>query len=132
VNTDLLYALGDGDGVRVAIEKELLAGDLDEAGDVSRRLTCAMQILLDSVRQHPGWQVAYSGGDDLCLIIDRGSYDESIIRDLILQFKNLTGVTISFGIGASVEDAYLNLRRAKALGGNTLMAPSQIAKVHHQ
>lgn len=118
----VLYALGDGDRVQAMIDNGLLGGNLDQVKELSKKLTCAMQVLSDLVRQHPGWQVAFSGGDDICLIIEGSAYDDAFIRGLMQEFQRLTGGTISFGVGASIENAYLNLRRAKARGGNILVA----------
>ena len=117
-----LYALGDGDRVRAMIENELLDGNLEEVKERSHKLTCAMQVLSDLVGQHPGWQVLFSGGDDICLVIEQGAYRDAIINGLMQQFQKLTGGTMSFGVGASMENAFLNLRRAKARGGNVLIA----------
>jgi hypothetical protein len=117
-----LYALGDGDRVRAMIDNGLLGGNLDEAKELSQKLTCAMQILSDLVEQCPGWQVVFSGGDDICLTIEKLTYREEVIRSLMEQFHELTGGTMSFGVGTSMENAYLNLHRAKARGGNILVA----------
>lgn len=117
-----LYALGDGDRVRAMIDNALLGGNLDDVKERSLKLTRAMQVLSDLVRQHPGWQVVFAGGDDICLTIEQRAYDEAIVRGLMQQFQELTGGTMSFGVGASMENAYLNLRRAKARGGNILVA----------
>ena len=118
----LIYALGDGDRVRSMIDSGLLNGNMLEAKEVSQKLTCAMQILSDIVGQTPGWQVVYSGGDDICLIIEESLYRETVIQNLMENFRDLTGGTMSFGVGISIDSAYLNLRRAKARGGNLLVA----------
>jgi len=116
-----LYALGDGDRVREMIDDALLSGNLEDVKERSHKLTRAMQVLSDVARQHTGWQVVFSGGDDICLTIEQRAYDEAIVSGLMQQFQELTGGTMSFGVGTSIENAYLNLRRAKARGGNILV-----------
>jgi len=49
------------------------------------------------------------------------SYREEMIHTLMERFQELTGGTMSFGVGTSIENAYINLRRAKARGGNILI-----------
>jgi hypothetical protein len=122
-NVVLLYALGDGDRVQAMIDKALLGGNLAEAQQLSQKLTSAMQILADLVQENDGWQVVFSGGDDICLTIEQSAYHEATIRDLMQQFHELTGGTMSFGVGASIEAAYVNLRRAKSWGSGILIAP---------
>jgi CRISPR/Cas system-associated protein Cas10 (large subunit of type III CRISPR-Cas system) len=104
------------------VDKALLAGNLDEVQELSRKLTSAMQILADLAHKNNGWQVVFSGGDDIFLVISQSMYQESFIRYLMDQFRELTGGTMSFGVGATIEAAYVNLRRAKSNGTGTLVA----------
>ena len=80
-----------------------------------------MQIISDLVNQQRGWQVVFCGGDDICFTIEGMYYNEGLISELLQQFQELTGGTMSFGVGTSIEAAYVNLRRAKARGGNIMI-----------
>jgi minimal CRISPR polymerase-like protein len=129
MNESFLFALGDGDRVREKIDNELLGGNLDEVRILSQKLTYAMQTLSEIADQNPGWQIVFSGGDDICIVIERPRYHEEIIFSLMQRFQDLTGGTMSFGIGTSMGNAYLNLRRAKARGGNILVTDPELTRV---
>ena len=121
MNMGLLFALGDGDKVRALIDNGLLDGKLDKVKELSQKLTCAMQTLSKMASDNPGWQIVFSGGDDICIAIEELSYREEMIHTRMERFQELTGGTMSFGVGTSIENAYINLRRAKARGGNILI-----------
>lgn len=68
-----------------------------------------------------GWELIFSGGDDICISVDAGAYRDDFIHQLMERFSTRTGGTISFGVGESIESAYINLRRAKARGPGVLV-----------
>jgi hypothetical protein len=59
-------------------------------------------------------KVVMAGGDDVLLCIDSARYRREFIQQLSDAFELESGMTISFGIGRTIEAAYLNLRRAKS------------------
>lgn len=62
------------------------------------------------------------GGDDICFVTAVASFREATLQALMDAFLQKTDCTISFGVGKNIEDAFLNLRRAKALGGGRMIA----------
>lgn len=117
-----VYALGDGDRVRAAVDRALLGGDLRAVAETSRTLTRAMELLAVSANRCDGWTVVFVGGDDIFLEIADSAYDENTIRELMFQFGEVTGGTICFGVGMTIEKAYVNLRRAKSAGLGKLVS----------
>lgn len=117
-----VYALGDGDRVQGTVDRALLGGDLNAVAEVSRALTRAMELLAASANERDGWTVIFVGGDDILLEIAEADYDEGALQQLMSQFSDVTGGTMSFGVGASVEEAYVNLRRAKSNGTGVLVS----------
>ena len=64
----------------------------------------------------------FSGGDDICITVGASAYSEGLIREFMQQFNKRTGGSMSFGVGESIEAAYINLRRAKSRGSGVLVA----------
>jgi hypothetical protein len=117
-----LFVLGDGDRIQSMIDKALLGGDLAQVQALSENLTSAMKDLADIVNATVGWNLVFSGGDDICLTVQLSSYREDFIRDLMHRFNLQTEGSMSFGVGTSIESAYINLRRAKSRGQGVLVS----------
>jgi len=121
-----LFVLGDGDRVQSMIDSALFGGDLSRVQALSASLTLAMHELAEIVRRNNGWHLVFSGGDDICVTVEPWAYREDLIRALMCQFNERTGGSISFGVGESIETAYINLRRAKARGSGVLVRTGTI------
>jgi hypothetical protein len=66
-------------------------------------------------------EVLMAGGDDILLRVECKNYKRTHIEQLAELFQQKTGSTFSFGVGSTVESAYLNLRRAKASGNGSIV-----------
>lgn len=124
--TSTLYILGDADRVRQRVERALLSGDLVELGTFSAALTAAIALIAERMIQRLSAQVLMAGGDDLLLTVPAGTFDVDILEGLSRDFADETGCTISFGVGTTVEEAYLHLRMAKASGGGAISVVRQL------
>lgn len=58
-----------------------------------------------------------AGGDDLLFRLPFKSYSRSTLEEIRHRFQDDTSASISFGVGQNVTSAYVNLRKAKAMGG---------------
>ncbi len=124
--TSTLYILGDADRVRQRVERALLSGNLVELGKFSAALTAAIALIAERMIQRLSAQVVMAGGDDLLLTVAAGTFDVDILEGLSRDFADETGCTISFGVGKTVEEAYLHLRMAKASGGGAISVVRQL------
>ena len=124
--TSTLYILGDADRVRQRVERALLSGNLVELGNFSAALTAAIALIAERMIQRLSAQVVMAGGDDLLLTVAAGTFDVDILEGLSRDFADETGCTISFGVGKTVEEAYLHLRMAKASGGGAISVVRQL------
>jgi hypothetical protein len=111
-----LYLIGDGDNIRNRIEFYLLNGHLKKLTHFSESLTEAIGILRASAISEMGAEIVYAGGDDIFFHVDKNRYERPILEEMSNTFFRITGSTISFGVGESIEAAFLNLTRAKASG----------------
>lgn len=115
-----LYILGDADRVRQRVERALFAGDLPELSEFSASLTAAVALIARRMVERLSALVVMAGGDDLLLTVHASDFNLEILEGLARDFADATGCTISFGVGTTVQEAYLHLRRAKAFGGGAI------------
>lgn len=110
---DFFYVLGDADKIREKIEFYLLNHDFESLSNFSQNLTIAINEIKEVAISTMNTQVIVAGGDDILFRIPREKYRKELIQKLQEVFLNLTGATISFGVGKTIEAAYINLRLAK-------------------
>jgi hypothetical protein len=110
---EYFYVLGDGNHIRENVEFYLLNHDLESLSKFSQSLTTAINELKELAISSMNAQVILAGGDDILLSVPRENYRKELIQKLQQAFLTTTGITISFGVGNTVEAAYINLRRAK-------------------
>ena len=116
-----LYLIGDGDDIRHRIELYLLNNDLNALTCFSQNLLNALDTLKESVISTMDAEIIYAGGDDIFFRVLKSRYQKSVIEKMLDNFLQMTGSTFSFGVGENIEDAFLNLRRAKASGKGRLV-----------
>ncbi|WNW13433.1 hypothetical protein RRX38_20490 [Pseudomonas sp. DTU_2021_1001937_2_SI_NGA_ILE_001] len=109
-----LFILGDADQVRHGIDRLMLQGRLVELRELSEALTQGIHQLLDALETRMGAEVLMGGGDDLLVRVPQQAFSRSVMLELAKNFQCHTGCSISFGVGARLSIAYINLRRAKA------------------
>ena len=122
-----LYILGDADRVRDQIERQLLAGNLEGVAELSANLSAGLVNLVRAVEASLDAETIMAGGDDVIFRVRAEAYSTKILEAVSAQFLAEAGCTISFGVGDEVTLAYLNLRRAKAAGGGTVVATDRVA-----
>ena len=120
-NGNRLYILGDGDDVLHRIEFFLLSGDLVNVSRFSNSVVGAIDSVKAFVAATMGAEVVYGGGDDIFFHLPSAKYHRSDLEEASARFRQLTGNTISFGVGTTIEQAYLNLRKAKASGKGAIV-----------
>ena len=112
-NIEYFYVLGDGNHIRENVEFYLLNHDLESLSKFSQSLTTAINELKELAISSMNARVILAGGDDILLSVPRENYRKELIQRLQEAFLATTGITISFGVGSTIEASYINLRRAK-------------------
>ena len=120
-STEYIYVLGDGDKIREIVEYHLFNHDLEALTKFSLSLTNAINSLKDLATSTMNARVIIAGGDDILLLVPLEKYRKELVQRLQEVFYNATGVTISFGIGRTVETVYINLRKAKTAKNNKIV-----------
>jgi hypothetical protein len=111
---ETLFIFGDGDRVRERIEGLLFSNDLEALSKFSSSLSNAILLLAKRFSENMEAQVLMSAGDDLLVRLPKENYSRHELEDLASLYRDQIGSSISFGVGPSIESAYLNLRRAKS------------------
>lgn len=115
------YVLGDADKIRERIDFYLLNHDFKSLSNFSQNLTVAINEIKEVAISTIDAQIILAGGDDILFYVPCEKYRKELVQNLQQVFLDITGVTISFGIGKSIESAYINLRRAKSSKNNKIV-----------
>jgi hypothetical protein len=113
---DYVYVLGDGDNIRERIEYYLLGGEIEALAKLSQLLIATINAMGTQAIEMMKAEVLIAGGDDIFFRVDPVVYKLEIVKQLAAYFQAETECTFSFGVGRTIEVAYLGLRRAKAMG----------------
>lgn len=123
----ILYILGDADRVRSKIEKLLLTGKLEALKQFSDTLTVSISAISQHIQKAFSGEVLMAGGDDILFRVPQDKFSKCDLELISQEFTSQSGCTISFGVANDIKTAYINLRHAKAEGGNTIVMSSSIA-----
>lgn len=110
---DIVFIFGDGDRVRERIEAFLFDNQLEALSSLSNSLKAAIELLARLFIQDMAADIVMAAGDDLLVRVPADKYSRPALEKLAEIYKTRTDTPISFGVGPTVERAYLNLRRAK-------------------
>lgn len=124
--SETVYILGDADRVRLHVESALFSNDLRALSRFSRNLTAAITSLARRLNEDLQAEIIMAGGDDLLVIASLKSFDLLKLREAGERFASDAGCSISFGVGSSVNEAYLGLRRAKSSGGGVVVDSNKL------
>jgi CRISPR/Cas system-associated protein Cas10 (large subunit of type III CRISPR-Cas system) len=118
-----MYAFFDGDNIGDKIEIMLLENRVTEATEFSEKIKTAMSRLHEITKTQSGVEVIIFGGDDLLLKYESNFIHIDFLEKLRSEFLEITGNTMSCGIGESVKESVMNLYFAKLYGKNQIKLP---------
>lgn len=119
IDDKVVYIFGDADQIRRRIEAYLFSQNLVGLREFSESLTHAIADLCKAAKRFGG-EVIFAGGDDILFRIPLNKLNLDDIRKCMEIFHEKTGSTISVGVGATPEEAFVHLAKAKASGLGTL------------
>ena len=118
----MIVAHFDGDDIGPALELMLLDNELNHAQEYSLSVTQALQHMRDFLEEKLDAEIIVCGGDDLVACWEMEYVAEVDIKLIRANFFDICGRTVSVGIGATSYEATNNLRRAKLLGKDRVVA----------
>jgi len=115
------YIRLDIDNVGDKIELALLDEDIDKANAIHQSVQAGMNRLRQEIESHANYSILMAGCDDLLILYKSESEDVSFLSTLKELFQSETSFTMSMGIGENLQEALMNLRKAKYLGKNIII-----------
>ncbi len=114
---EIIYIIGDGDNIRHKLEYHLLDSNLDDLKTFSHSLINAIESIKIIAIEQMKANIVYATGDEVFFYVCKTNYKRNIIEEMLQIFCRITKCQISFGIGESIEQAFINLRIAKSIEG---------------
>ena len=118
---DRLYIYFDGDDIGNHLELLLLDGKLKEAKLFSESIHRSFEKISKVLLSLNGACLVFSGGDDVVCMCDKTAWDANLSNKFQKEFQKATGCSLSGGVGTSIQEALMNLRRAKLSGKNRII-----------
>jgi GTP cyclohydrolase III len=126
-SVSLIYAYFDGDDVGPQLELHLLDNKVEDARAYSRAVSDAISQVRELLEAAGVVDVIAIGGDDLIASWPEGTVSRQRVEEIKVVFQQLSGRTMSVGIGISPREAAENLHRAKLMGKNQVIYPTRVA-----
>jgi len=124
----MIFVHFDGDDVGSSLELLLLDEDVELARKYSDSITRALELVRDTLADFGGADIFVLGGDDLVVALPDSSFDMAKIEVIRRLFFEASGQTMSAGVGLSSSEATQNLRRAKLMGKNIMIASPAVLR----
>ena len=115
------YIRLDADQIGEEIELALLNDDIEKAGSVHLLVQKGMMLLREMIISNPDFSILMSGCDDILATFSGEHLEVFLLEDLKNCFFRATTYTISIGIGDNLQEALLNLRKAKLSGRDKIV-----------
>ncbi len=109
-----IYIIGDGDDVRKHIDKLMLSNDFEALSLLSDKIDSSIKTLCSDMKEVLSADIIYSNGDGFLAIVKNDIGVDDFLRKKGQQFWNLCGINLSFGIGETIEECLIDLKRSKA------------------
>ncbi|MBD1905391.1 mCpol domain-containing protein [Funiculus sociatus GB2-A5] len=116
MSQDLLVCIGDGDDIGNVIDFYLLTNDLDNASNFSFQVKSSIERIAKDAQVDMAANLIYVAGDDICFVVSKKNHVLDKLKFYSDLFFQLTGKTMSFGIGNTPVVASICLRKAKVSG----------------
>lgn len=122
-NKEDLICLGDGDNIGDVIDFYLLSNELEKASKFSCEVKAAIKKIAELAKKQMNANIIYFAGDDICFIVSMKNQDNIFekLTEYSDSFVQMTGQTISFGVGKTSVEASVCLRKAKVSGKSRII-----------
>jgi GTP cyclohydrolase III len=122
-SVSLIYVYFDGDDVGPQLELRLLDNKVEDAREYSRSVRDAIARVQEILEAAGIVDVIAAGGDDIIVSWPAEVVSQQKIEEVRNAFLQLSGRSMSVGIGTSPREAAENLHRAKLMGKNQAIYP---------
>ena len=115
-----MYISVDGDDIGKDLELHIIKNDLKGAEIYSQKIDLAFNYLVNAVKKTWGAEISFFGGDNFIFFINNEDLEMNFFKEICNNFFELSGKTISVGIGNTPRESYLSLKFAKLSGKNQI------------
>jgi hypothetical protein len=112
----MTYAFFDGDNIGISMEILLTENRVFEAQKFSQNISSAMKEIRKILSSISDINIIILGGDDIFLEYNSFTTELFFIEDIRRIFKEITGNSMSCGIGKTPAESIRNLYLAKLYG----------------
>lgn len=103
--TESIYFSFDGDDIGNEVARQIVAGDVEAAKELSRNIHRAQDELM-GILSDRGADIIFQGGDNLMAELSFEKYDESLSNVFHKKYIQITGHSVSIGIGRTPIEAH--------------------------
>jgi hypothetical protein len=114
----------DADNVGDKIELALLDNDVVRARTIHDSVRESMRALSSRIEARDRTAIIMVGCDDILLRTDSEADLRAFLENLMRTFAEISGCTISIGIGHTLMECLMNLNKAKLGGKNRIVEPA--------
>ncbi|MBE9206708.1 mCpol domain-containing protein [Nostoc sp. LEGE 06077] len=115
-----VYAFLDGDNIGERLSELLNQNLTFEAEFLSENIKIAIFEIEKYINSKKDIKIIIAGGDDVLIKYNYSKYGVGILEEIIAIFKSHTGLSMSCGVGLSIEQSIINLDTAKKKGRNQI------------
>lgn len=119
--TKQLFIRLDVDNAGDSIELALLNSDYINAQNIHNRIQNNIDLVFKKLQDNNSVTILMKGCDDILFSINEENYDYTFLKNLKNEFNLHSNFTLSIGIGDSINESMLNLRKAKISGKNKIV-----------
>lgn len=112
----------DADNIGDAIELALINNDISSANLIHQKVQDGIKKIEKELVENKYCTILMQGCDDILFQTKKEHYSEAILINLKEKFLKQSGYTISIGAAYSLQEALINLRKAKLSGKNVIVS----------
>lgn len=114
---NIIYVATDGDNIGASVERAALSNDIKEIKKQDKIIKKGNQAIRNWIKKRKG-VIYIDGGDDISFTINKKHLDE--LEDLKNQYHDITGYTLTVGVGDSISEAAHAMVYGKLKGKNQI------------
>jgi GTP cyclohydrolase III len=125
-----MFIASDGDDVGHHLESLIVTNQTPLIGDFFKTFQLSMKWLEEKLSNDYEAVIIFNGGDNILAEFFVTSNQITSLEKLRKDFFELSGRTLSIGIGKNPRDAFLALKLAKASGKDCLIQFDEVCNVN--
>lgn len=114
MSEDTVFIIGDGDDVRKHIDRLMLSHRFDELSELSDKIDSCIKNICAEISENFSAKIIYSNGDGFLARARANRRISSFLKLQADKFNANCGISLSVGMGSSIEECLIELKKSKA------------------